>query len=372
MRHDATLSSLEVAGYTLSPGFSAENTAYELTVSNDVNSITINAIPGFKGASVTGTGEQTLESSEEVFTIQVTALDETVENYPLTVRKVGTQDYIIAAGATGTVEAYNTLDDSDLFYSNIIFNEGSTFTGISGAGLAVRGVVEYQLTVAKNRWYAIGFPFAIASVYSHYFADEGWDAELYPKGSNTTDDYWLKTYNGSQFDENTEGISAGTGYIIQFPEYQDGKKISFISEPSVILTNGNSSLTAGENYSLVNNPSLQALTLSTSDNALYYKYDPDDNRFDLVEETTSLNPFEAVITVQKTSVQGAPKQILIEDNFTTIEKPAVSGNDPVIETRYYTLQGALVRQPAENGVYIVKNIRQSGWEEITKMVYLKK
>jgi hypothetical protein len=44
----------------------------------------------------------------------------------------------------------------------------------------------------------------------------------------------------------------------------------------------------------------------------------------------------------------------------------------VIATRYYTLQGTAVYQPVENGVYIVKNIRQSGQEEIIKIVYLKK
>jgi hypothetical protein len=98
-----------------------------------------------------------------------------------------------------------------------------------------------------------------------------------------------------------------------------------------------------------------------------------DNSFNLVESEASLNPFEAAIATQKPSApQSALRRILIEDNYTTVEKPATSGGDPVIATRYYTLQGAIIRQPAENGVYIVKNIRQSGQEEITKMVYLKK
>jgi hypothetical protein len=286
---------------------------------------------------------------------------------------VETHDYVIESNATGTVEGYNTVGSSDpSTYSNIIFNEGSQLTGIGEDGLTVRGAVEYQLTVAEKRWYAIGFPFAIASVYSHYFADQGWDADLYPKGYNKTDDYWLRTWNGNQFVANTEGITAETGYIIQFPEWQDDKVISFISEPQITLYNSNANLVSGENYSLVNNPSLQSLPLSTDANN-YYRYNPEDNCFNLAETETSINTFEAVITVLKASVpQNASKQILIENDYTGVEKPVLSGADPVVETHYYTLQGAAVRQPAQNGVYIIKNIRQSGREEVSKMIYLKK
>jgi hypothetical protein len=292
-------------------------------------------------------------------------------------RWIGADDFrLYYVGSTELIIGQdNTITAGEYLFGDIIFNEGSQLTEIGEDGLTVQGVVKYQLTVAKDRWYAIGFPFDIATVYSHYFAEQGWDAELYPKGSeDKTDDYWLRTYDGDQFTATAEAIEAGKGYIIQFPEWQDGQVISFISEPSVTLYPGATSLTADENYSLLNNPALQSLPLSTDDSNNYYRYNPTDNRFDLVEESeVSLNPFEAAIAIQKTSApQNAPKQILIEDDFTTIKKPATSGGDPVIETRHYTLQGVAVHQSAENGVYIVKNIRQSGREEITKIVHLKK
>jgi hypothetical protein len=276
-------------------------------------------------------------------------------------------DYVIDPDTEKTAEDYLSSG-----YHNLIFNKGSQLTGIDEEGLTVHVVVKYQLTVAKDRWYAIGFPFDIATVYSHYFAEQDWDAELYPKGSETSNDYWLRTYDGDQFNT-AEAIEAGKGYIIQFPEWQDGKVISFISKPEITLHTGATSLPADENYRLLNNPALQSLTLSPDDNNLYYCYNPAANSFDLLEASASLNPFEAAIAIQKTSApQNAPKQILIEADFTTIEKPAISVDDPVIVTRYYTLQGTAIYQPVENGVYIVKNIRQSGQEEITKIVYLKK
>jgi hypothetical protein len=86
MRCDSTLSLLEVAGFTILPAFDAENSSYELTVPSDVSSITINAVPGFKGATVTGAGEQALEPGENGFLIRVVALDGlSSKNYILTV-----------------------------------------------------------------------------------------------------------------------------------------------------------------------------------------------------------------------------------------------------------------------------------------------
>jgi hypothetical protein len=105
MRCDTTLASLEIVGFTL-PNFDAEISAYELTVPYDVNNIIINAIPGFKGATVTGTGEQTLDPGENRFPIQVTALDKSIKNYILTVnREIETGLQIPTTSAN--IEIYN-------------------------------------------------------------------------------------------------------------------------------------------------------------------------------------------------------------------------------------------------------------------------
>ncbi|KAA6302760.1 MAG: hypothetical protein EZS26_000930 [Candidatus Ordinivivax streblomastigis] len=46
----------------------------------------------------------------------------------------------------------------------------------------------------------------------------------------------------------------------------------------------------------------------------------------------------------------------------------IDGNDPVVAIRYYNLQGMEVRQPSQQGIYIVKKIHQSPKEEVTKIV----
>ncbi|KAA6302782.1 MAG: Gellan lyase [Candidatus Ordinivivax streblomastigis] len=48
-----------------------------------------------------------------------------------------------------------------------------------------------------------------------------------------------------------------------------------------------------------------------------------------------------------------------------------TSTDPIVAVRYYTLQGTLVQQPAENGIYIMKKIRESNKEEVSKIIYKK-
>lgn len=88
IRSDATLASLEVAGHTLTPSFNAATFQYEVSVANEVTSVTINAIPGFEGATIAGDGEKTLNEGDNPFNIVVTAKDgRTKLTYKVTVKR---------------------------------------------------------------------------------------------------------------------------------------------------------------------------------------------------------------------------------------------------------------------------------------------
>jgi len=81
---NSDLASLSVSEGTLSPGFSAEVTSYS-SVAFGV-SITIAATPADENATVTGTGEKTLNAGVNTFNIIVTAQDsETVKTYTIEV-----------------------------------------------------------------------------------------------------------------------------------------------------------------------------------------------------------------------------------------------------------------------------------------------
>lgn len=70
---DATLKSLSVVGYDLTPSFNKNTLEYSLEVENDVESVTIKAVKSDSGASVSGIGEKVLTEGVNKFNIVVTA-----------------------------------------------------------------------------------------------------------------------------------------------------------------------------------------------------------------------------------------------------------------------------------------------------------
>ena len=86
--NDATLSSLTVSTGTLTPVFNTNTISYTVAVSNNVESITINAAATHANATVTGAGEKTLNVGENPFDIVVTAEDgTTTKTYTVTVTR---------------------------------------------------------------------------------------------------------------------------------------------------------------------------------------------------------------------------------------------------------------------------------------------
>jgi uncharacterized repeat protein (TIGR02543 family) len=96
---DATLSSLTVSAGTLSPAFSANTTAYTVSVANSVSSITISAAANHTGATVSGAGSKSLNVGANAFSVVVTAQNGTTQKtYTVTVTRQ-------SPGATGVEDA---------------------------------------------------------------------------------------------------------------------------------------------------------------------------------------------------------------------------------------------------------------------------
>ncbi|HOP65631.1 MAG TPA: cadherin-like beta sandwich domain-containing protein [Bacilli bacterium] len=79
------LKALEVEGYDLVPEFSSDVTTYDVSLSSEITSITIDATRDDKTATVTGTGEFPVSEGLNVFTIDVKAQNGDVKTYTLNV-----------------------------------------------------------------------------------------------------------------------------------------------------------------------------------------------------------------------------------------------------------------------------------------------
>ncbi|MDR0863932.1 MAG: leucine-rich repeat domain-containing protein [Candidatus Symbiothrix sp.] len=284
-----------------------------------------------------------------------------------------TTDVIIPAGAAAypTVPAGTTV-------AKLTFESGAS-ADLSGTLIATNGVsVDY--TVTNGRWYSIGFPFAIEKVYSHLYEENEWDPyelDAYDPESTGTykGDYWLKEYTpgGTELFQYRSAIVANKGYIVQFPDWFDGTKISFISASTSVTLSNTGALPFASNHQLVANPRLSSLSLNSADDAAkhHYTHHAGENKYNLLDGTYELAPFEAAITLLEPNPSLVPASITIEANTTGIKHPAGVANDPVIATHYYTLQGTEVSKPVENGIYLVKKVHESKKAEVVKIIYKK-
>lgn len=84
---NCNLSSLSIPGITLSPAFSPNNTVYSASVPNDVQSITIKAMPASADAVVNGMGEKSLNEGDNSFGITVIALSGAKKIYTVNIRR---------------------------------------------------------------------------------------------------------------------------------------------------------------------------------------------------------------------------------------------------------------------------------------------
>ena len=101
---DATLKSLDLSGYTLSPVFNKDVNTYSIKVQNTVSGLRVTAIPNSENADVEITGNTGWVSGVNVVRVKVTAEDGTVNTYIINVTKADDNE-------TGKTKSSNNLLD---------------------------------------------------------------------------------------------------------------------------------------------------------------------------------------------------------------------------------------------------------------------
>jgi hypothetical protein len=275
--------------------------------------------------------------------------------------------FIIPAGGTKSAGEYTI--GNIVFQSDDALGTGQ-LTGIPPGGLQVTGVVKLEKIFTPKKWYPIGFPFEIASIWGDFETDP--ELEIYDE-STEHGDFWLQSYDGASDEFGySDTFTPNTGYAIQFPEDFEDIEVTFISETDPTLYNTTAS-TFSAGYTLIANPSVGNVT-EIEDADYYYQYASSViNNFGLLDgdmTDTPLKPFESVVVAK--SIEGTLRSSLGNGQITGLGK-LISGkaNDRIIETQYYNLQGQKTAKPVNDGLYIVKNTYDSNRVEFTKIVYKK-
>ena len=122
--NNKNLKSLAVDGYEITPEFSSDVTEYDLTVDENVDALTVNAVAEDENAKIEITGNDNLLIGENTIEIKVTAEDETVRTYKINVTKGETVGIQLSEL---NVEGY-TLDpefNSDIYEYTLNINDTS-------------------------------------------------------------------------------------------------------------------------------------------------------------------------------------------------------------------------------------------------------
>lgn len=128
---DANLSSLTISMGTLSPEFSADITDYKVALPKDTTSIRIDASASDSKASVSGTGEQSLEAGENELKVSVSAEDGTVKNYIILVSVDETPDVFVTYNdkKLGVVKNLSDVNAPETFEETTVTFEGKEVKG---------------------------------------------------------------------------------------------------------------------------------------------------------------------------------------------------------------------------------------------------
>ena len=162
---DATLKELIPSSGTLDPVFAAGTPSYDLSVSNEIETVTFTATPTSDAASVTITGNTNLSVGDNTATITVTAEDGTVNAYTvnitraqssnnflsgLSVKDKSNNEYITSFGRS-TLE-YNITVENDVDKVDItgtLEDSSSTVTGFGEKELSI-GLNSFTITVTSE------------------------------------------------------------------------------------------------------------------------------------------------------------------------------------------------------------------------------
>lgn len=123
---DANLSALSVSTGTLAPEFSADITDYKVTLPRDATSIRVDASANDSKASVSGTGEHTLEPGDNEIKVSVSAEDGTVKSYIIVVSVDETPDVFVTYNEKklGIVKNLSDVTSPDTFEETTVTFEG--------------------------------------------------------------------------------------------------------------------------------------------------------------------------------------------------------------------------------------------------------
>lgn len=146
---DATLSALSIEGITMTPPFDPQVFEYSATVSRDVESVSVNAVPTNLQASVSVDGADELSSGENIVSVRVLAQDGIRwREYRIFVNR---QENYIPEGS-GFIDSQGVTFTFMTFPSNLVIPEGfiqtmRTINGYSVPVFAKDGVVSVLVYV---------------------------------------------------------------------------------------------------------------------------------------------------------------------------------------------------------------------------------
>jgi len=285
----------------------------------------------------------------------------------------GPEALVIGPGETKTASDYTGGDI-------IIQSEENPFTGeistgqldLEGNDLKVNGVVKFEQAFTSGKWYAVGFPFEVASM-SCGGVDHNLKTYDATGAGGSYGDFWLK----NNYDRNTNkfaytdpstSIQAG-GYILQVPDDISERTITFTSGTGITLSSSTTFATKADDYLITNNPSFANIPVTNasitsnvvSSGDSYYTYQSKKpNNFDLALSWT-LRPFESLVIANNVLLRSD----LGGENVTAL--PAVNpADDKAVSTEYYTLTGVKVAQPSKGNIYVVKTVFESGKTSVVK------
>ena len=284
----------------------------------------------------------------------------------------GPEPLIIGPTDTKTASDYTSGGYGDVIIQSSEDASGAITTGqldLTNGPLQLQptGVVKFEQSFTSGKWYAVGFPFDVASVTCDGVAYnlKTYDAS---KADGSYGDFWLKSYNGANntFEYTTPetSIPAG-GYILQVPADLSTKTITFTSGPGVNISSSTAFDTEAGGYKMTNNPSFMNLDVTNGVDAnSYYTYESKKpNNFDLAT-TWTLRPFESLVIANSID-QADLRSSLGVDGVTSLPAVNLQG-DKVVATEYYNLMGVKVAQPDRGNIYVVKTIFESGKTSVVK------
>ena len=159
---DATLKSLSVSGYSISPSFSSSTTSYKVTVPSTESSVTINAAANHSAAKVSGTGKINLSGDTTNATIKVTAEDGTTKNYTVTINREKAVTPTPTPDNKSSDATLKSLDVSGYTLSPTFRSDVTTYSmkvenGITGLNVnAVANDSKASVSVSGNKGWNVG------------------------------------------------------------------------------------------------------------------------------------------------------------------------------------------------------------------------